>query len=88
MAPVSVEPPLDLDKLRASVGDDPEFLVEIFNVFVSSGQELLSKLDEAFRSEDRALLSSAAHKLKGTGASLYAGRVTKHAQAIEAGARH
>jgi HPt (histidine-containing phosphotransfer) domain-containing protein len=86
VAPVSVEPPLDLDQLRASVGDDPEFLVEIFNVFVSSGQELLSKLDEAFRSEDRALLASAAHKLKGTGASLYASRVTKHAHAIEAGA--
>ncbi len=85
--PTSVEPPLDLEKLYANVGDDPEFLVEIFNVFVTSGQELLRKLDEAFRSEDRALLASIAHKLKGTGASLYAGRVSQFAQAIEAGAR-
>ncbi len=81
------EPPLDLAKLHASVGDDSEFLTEIFDVFVASGQDLLRRLDDAFRAEDRALLASTAHKLKGTSASLYAGRMTTLAHAIEVGAR-
>ncbi len=83
----SVSPPLGLEQLHANFGDDPQFLTEIFEVFVVSGRDLLRKLGDAFGAEDRSLVATLAHKLKGTSASLYAHRMTELAQVIEVGAR-
>ncbi len=79
--------PVDLDQLRTIIGDDQEFLQELFETFVSSSTRIVDELTRAVSAGDRAALSSLAHKLKGGSASICAHPLARLAAALESDAR-
>jgi two-component system sensor histidine kinase/response regulator len=57
---------LDRELIFERVGDDPEFLVEIADVFLEDCPKLLSDIRTAISQQDARRLEHAAHTLKGS----------------------
>ena len=75
-----------LGELRASVGDDPEFLAELIDEFVADAPAQLKLLREAATSGDAIGARRAAHTLKGNGRTFGAGELATLCQDAEAAA--
>ena len=73
-----------LGELRASVGDDPEFLAELIDDFVADAPAQISSLREAAASGDEIGARRAAHTLKGTSRTFGAGELASVCQDVEA----
>jgi HPt (histidine-containing phosphotransfer) domain-containing protein len=81
--------PLDhavLGELRASVGDDPEFLGELIDDFLADAPAQLDSLREAASSGDAISAKRAAHTLKGNSRTFGAGDLASLCQDAEAAA--
>jgi len=87
---VDGEPVLDeavLADLRASVGDDQEFMVELVETYVTEGTANMDSLLAAAAAQDCAAIVRPAHTLKSTSASLGAMRLSAICRAIEQAGR-
>ncbi len=78
-------PAIDLARLRTLVGDDSEFLQELCRTFLASSGRIVEELRRALADEDRALLGTLAHKLRGGSGSVCAQRVGDLASVLERG---
>ncbi len=72
-----------LGELRASVGDDPEFLGELIDDFLADAPAQLDLLREAASSDDASGARRAAHTLKGNGRTFGAGDLASLCQDAE-----
>jgi HPt (histidine-containing phosphotransfer) domain-containing protein len=79
--------PVDLAQLRVVVGDDPEFLRELCATFTTSSARIIADMQPVLAAQDRASLSSLAHKLKGGSSSVCAHELAKLSAALEKDAR-
>jgi two-component system, sensor histidine kinase and response regulator len=79
-------PAIDLARLRIIVGDDHEFIEELCRTFLTSSGHIVEELHRALEADDRVLLSTLAHKLKGGSNSVCAQRVSDLAAVLERGA--
>ena len=76
-----------LDELRASIGDDDAFMVELVETYVSEGETNIAGLLAAAAAQDCAAIVRPAHTLKSTSASLGALRLSAICRAIEEAGR-
>jgi two-component system, sensor histidine kinase and response regulator len=76
---------IDLARLRTIVGEDREFIGELCRTFLASSGRIVEELRRAVAAEDRALLRTLAHKLKGGSASVCAQRAGDLAAVLERG---
>jgi two-component system, sensor histidine kinase and response regulator len=74
---------IDLARLRTIVGDDDDFVQELCQTFLASSGRIVDELRRALASDDRALLGTLAHKLKGGSNSVCAQRVGDLAAVLE-----
>jgi HPt (histidine-containing phosphotransfer) domain-containing protein len=84
-----LQSPLDnavLAELRASVGDDPEFVAELIDDFLADAPTQLDALREAAGSGDANAAMRAAHTLKGNSRTFGAGSLASLCQDAEAAA--
>ncbi len=58
-------------RLSDVAGDDEEFIIELVNAFLSSGEDTVQELRAAVELGDTAAVARAAHKLKGAAANLH-----------------
>jgi len=88
-APVAapVKKPVDMDELRALVGDDRDFVSELCETFVASSSRIVEELERALSAGDRAVVSAMAHKLKGGSTSICAHELAKLAATLERDAK-
>ncbi|MBX5460195.1 MAG: response regulator [Steroidobacteraceae bacterium] len=86
-APTLAQKPVDLEQLRAIVGDDRDFMNELCETFVASSSRIVEELLRALAAGDRAVLSAMAHKLKGGSASICAHELAALAAALEKDAK-
>ena len=87
---VDGEPILDeavLADLRASVGDDQEFMVDLVETYVTEGGANMDGLLAAAAAGDCAAIVRPAHTLKSTSASLGAMRLSSICRGIEQAGR-
>lgn len=56
--------------LRAEVGDDPEIINELIDLYLEDGPPLIATLHDAVQNHDVATIGRVAHRLKGSSASL------------------
>lgn len=80
--------PLDLTYLKQMVGDNPEFMIEIFEVFTSQTPIFAAEMNAAALKDDWKTIAGAVHKMKPT--FVYIGRddVMQLAQSIEVDTRN
>jgi HPt (histidine-containing phosphotransfer) domain-containing protein len=76
-----------LAELRASVGDDQEFLIELVQTYAAEGAANMDALVAAARARDCDAIVRPAHTLKSTSASLGAMRLSAICREIEAAGR-
>ena len=76
-----------LAELRASIGDDQEFMVELVETYVAEGSTNMDGLLAAATAQDCAAIIRPAHTLKSTSASLGAMRLSAICRAIEEAGR-
>ena len=76
-----------LAELRASVGDDREFMVDLVETYVAEGSANMDGLLAAATAQDCAAIIRPAHTLKSTSASLGAMRLSAICRAIEEAGR-
>jgi two-component system sensor histidine kinase/response regulator len=81
--PRLIAPALDLVRLRATVGDDWQFMKELCRTFMASSRSLLEELQHAVTIEDRPQVKAVAHKLKGGAGSVCAQRIMDLSLALE-----
>jgi signal transduction histidine kinase/CheY-like chemotaxis protein len=89
-APVPValtKKPVDMEELRALVGDDRDFMSELCETFVSSSARIVEELERALSAGDRAVVSAMAHKLKGGSTSICAHELAQLAATLEKDAK-
>ena len=72
-----------LAELRASIGDDQEFMVELVETYVTEGTANMAGLLTAAAAGDCAAIVRPAHTLKSTSASLGAMRLSAICRSIE-----
>lgn len=58
--------PLDLSYLTEMVGDDPVFMIEIFDTFIEQTPFYVAELEDALSKKDWKRVAHAAHKIKPT----------------------
>ena len=69
--------------LRAMVGDDPEALAEIVEVFVDNAPAIVRELHDAIDDDDAERVRRAAHTLKGNAATFGALELADVCRALE-----
>jgi len=84
---VTAKKPVDMDELRAIVGDDRDFMSEICETFVASSSRIVEELERALSAGDRAVVSAMAHKLKGGSTSICAHELASLAATLEKDAK-
>jgi two-component system, sensor histidine kinase and response regulator len=78
-----VPPAIDLARLRTLVGDDTAFVQELCRTFLASSGRIVEELRRALGRDDRALLVTLAHKLRGGSGSVCAQRIGDLAAVLE-----
>ncbi len=80
--------PLDLSYLRDMVGDSPEFMIEMIDLFKSQTPIYIADLENAINNRDWPAASSCAHKIKPTFAYIGRTDAKEHMQGMENDARN
>jgi PAS domain S-box-containing protein len=75
------------ERIAEVAGDDPEFIGELTEAFVSGGVDTVLEIRAAAHRGDNAALARAAHKLKGACANLYVNGLAALAQDLETRAK-
>lgn len=81
-----MNPPVDpqaLAGLRELNPDDPAFLRELVDVFLEDVPQRLAEIEKALAASDAALLTRAAHTIKGSGGNFGATDLSTIAQQLE-----
>ncbi|GGH75670.1 polar amino acid transport system substrate-binding protein [Pullulanibacillus pueri] len=76
-------PPIDLEQLKNTYGEDPEILKEFLSVFLESTPDYLDQLADAIRNQDDSAIRDIAHGLKGSGSVIEAKKFTMLCERIE-----
>jgi HPt (histidine-containing phosphotransfer) domain-containing protein len=76
-----------LDELRASTGDDEEFVRDLIETYVEDARSSIEALGDAAAAADAAAVVRPAHTLKSTSASVGAMRLSAICRDIEAAGR-
>lgn len=79
--------PLDLSYLIGMVGQNPEFMIDIFNAFMEHTPIYLAELDDALALKNWDEVGNCAHKLKPTFGYIGRNDVSDFVQEIELNAR-
>jgi len=79
----SVDLPVDLDRLREAMGEDPEEVLEILNLYLSGMEGNLIKLDLAISSGNTSEVDLIAHNCAGTSANCGMVAVVDHFRELE-----
>jgi len=77
-------PVLDRSVLLASLGDDPDFIKEILELFDSTTPEIIESLKKAADEGDLEAVRRSAHSLKGSSANIGANALQESMKSIEA----
>lgn len=72
-----------LDALREMTGDDPEFLEELIDAFISDSNYQLQEIAQAAMTGDADMLRRAAHSLKSNGSTFGATELARLCQITE-----
>lgn len=80
-------PSLDLSYLREMVGHNPEFIIEILDVFVEQTPIYIAELDLALDAENWVKVGDSVHKIKPTFSYIGRNDLKDFAQLIETNAR-
>ncbi|MFC3559381.1 Hpt domain-containing protein [Pedobacter jamesrossensis] len=80
--------PLDLSYLTEMVGDDPEFIIEIFETFIEQTPFYMAELEDTLLVKDWKKLANCAHKIKPTFSYVGRNDVKDSVQFIETCARN
>jgi HPt (histidine-containing phosphotransfer) domain-containing protein len=83
---VSQLPVFDLTGFGQQMGDDPELMREIVEIFFEESEGQMRDLNETLASGDTTRAARLAHSLKGSLASLHAARARHWAQTVESAA--
>jgi PAS domain S-box-containing protein len=75
--------PVDLNRLHEAMGDDPEAILEILNLYHTGMAESLLKLDAAISSGDAGEVAMLAHNCVGTSANCGMVAVVEHLRELE-----
>ncbi len=76
-------PPINLARLGDTFGDDPEFLIEMYGIYVDDAGHRLAELDAALSPADTKKIESVAHALKGASGNVGAERMSNLAAELE-----
>lgn len=74
------------EEFREQVGQDPDLLAEIIDLFLAESQDQVRAMGQALASGDYGQLRKQAHTIKGSLGSLHAARARSRAQQLEAAA--
>jgi HPt (histidine-containing phosphotransfer) domain-containing protein/CheY-like chemotaxis protein len=80
-------PVLEIEEFRAQVGQDPDLMREIIDLFLLEGPSQVIELRQAMANGDFERAARLAHTIKGSFATLHAQRARSHAQQLETAAR-
>ncbi len=72
-----------VDNLRELNPDDPNFLRELIDLFLQDIPQRVAEIEQAIASQDAALLTRAAHTIKGSSGNFGAGNLARVAQEME-----
>jgi len=75
--------PQAIEDLRALNPEDPQFLRELVDLFIQDVPDRIAEIDQALAAKDAALLTRAAHTIKGSCSNFGAGRLKELSHAIE-----
>lgn len=81
-APDDLLDPEIIESLR-ELGDDDFSLADLITTFAESARETMEEIQKAVESDDGATVRALAHRLKGSGASMGAPRVTGICRELE-----
>jgi len=81
---MNAEVPVDLSRLEEIAGDDPEFIEELLDTFVTSTAELMEPLRAGVLAGDVDAIRRESHRLKGSSANVGAGGLQARSYALEA----
>lgn len=79
----SASAPIDLQRLRAAIGNDATVLRQVCDSYVATGLKLVDSLSLAVTTNDHRALKAAAHSLRGGSSSMFAACVAKPAAELE-----
>ena len=74
-------------RLADVAGDDPEFILELLNAFLSGGEDTVHELRAAVELGDAIAIGRAAHKIKGAAANLHVNNLATLAFDLETRAK-
>jgi HPt (histidine-containing phosphotransfer) domain-containing protein len=86
-SPTSELPVFELEEFDEQVGGDPEFMVEIIDLYLSERERQIPAMRAAIEEADYEALSRLAHTIKGSFGSLHATRARARAQELEIAAK-
>ncbi|GGI23461.1 Hpt domain-containing protein [Pedobacter mendelii] len=75
--------PLDLSYLKEMAGHDPEFMIEVFEIFIEQTPFYMAELENALSIKDWKKVADFAHKIKPTFAYIGRGDVKDFVDYIE-----
>lgn len=78
---------MDFEQMGARLGLEKEEFMELVDIFVTSAEEDIQKLNEALCIDDSKAVAEAAHSLKGSSGNLGFSAIADLASKIEQGAR-
>lgn len=80
--------PLDLSYLTEMVGHNPEFMIEVFDMFIEQTPFYMAELENALSDENWDELGNSAHKIKPTFSYIGRDDIKDFVQSIEHNARN
>lgn len=75
--------PINVARLRDTIGDDPDFIVELYGIYVDDARNRLANLDSALVAACPERIEDAAHALKGSSGNVGAERMSALAAELE-----
>ena len=75
--------PINVERLRDTIGDDPEFIFELYGIYVDDARNRLANLDSALVAANPKRIQDAAHALKGSSGNVGAERMSELAAELE-----
>lgn len=75
--------PINVAQLRGTIGDDPDFIVELYGIYIDDARNRLANLDSALVAANPNRIEAAAHALKGSSGNVGAERMSELASKLE-----
>lgn len=78
-----IRQPINEVRLRNAIGDDPDFIIELYGIYVDDARSRLANLDSALVAANPERIQDAAHSLKGSSGNVGAERMSELAAQLE-----